>query len=718
MAAALILGGCAENSTVQVGGIYGAITDKATGELIKTAGVQLDPGGIKTVTGSEGQYQFDDLASGTYSLTVTKTGYKDLVGYSITVESGKTAKGDAQIEKLPAALRTTNSAGQDITELDLGESAGVITANFNIFNDGVATLEWDITESSEWITGVSKTEGVLQPGKTQGIVVTIDRDKLDGGENTTKLYINSNDGSKEMTVKATGAVKILAVLNTLATTNVAQTSATLNGIVTNAGQPAYTERGFVYATSSMPTIETTITKLTASVTTNNDYSAIVTGLTLGQTYYVRAYAINTVGTAYSTNEVSFTTEELLAEVSTQAVNNISIGGGSATLNGTIVKAGDPAYTERGFVYGTIHNPTVEDDTKKVSTGNGTGVFSANITNVAEGNIYYVRAYATNNKGTAYGEEVALDFNAVMPTLTTQAVTSIGIGSEAATFNGTIVSIGDLSITERGFVYGTAHNPSIDDTKKIASGIGTGVFSVNVTGIAEGNIYYVRAYATNNKGTAYGSEVSVDFHAIMPTPTTGEAININVTSATLTGTIVSVGDPAYTERGFVYATFTNPDVENGTKKIVNGSGTGSYDADITGLTTGTTYYVRAYATSIKGTTYGEQVSFKPESPTVVVLSASGLMVQKVDIGNGSWSAMNNLCQNSTLDGFTDWRLPTKNELAVLYNEKSAIGGFSTKYWSSSSSTSFSDYWYQEFTNGSQSTTASFNGINARCVRSLP
>jgi hypothetical protein len=56
----------------------------------------------------------------------------------------------------------------------------------------------------------------------------------------------------------------------------------------------------------MPTLETTISKITASVTENATYSATVTGLTLNQTYYVRAYAINSAGTAYSSNEVSVT----------------------------------------------------------------------------------------------------------------------------------------------------------------------------------------------------------------------------------------------------------------------------------------------------------------------------------------------------------------------------------------------------------------------------
>jgi len=87
----------------------------------------------------------------------------------------------------------------------------------------------------------------------------------------------------------------------------------------------------------------------------------------------------------------------------------------------------------------------------------------------------------------------------------------------------------------------------------------------------------------------------------PTLTTAEASNITVTTATAGGNITDAGMPAYTERGVIYGTTTNTTVEgNGTKIAVTGSGTGSFSANLTGLTAETTYYVRAYATNDKGT----------------------------------------------------------------------------------------------------------------------
>jgi hypothetical protein len=407
MAAAALACGCAEDApdeSAALGGIYGVITDKATGEPIRSAGVHLNPTGINTVTGSEGQYEFVELKAGDYTINVTKTGYTDLASYKITVAAGKTNKGDVQLEKLPPSLRVVNDSKQNIDVLDFGGAADDVTRSFSIFNDGTESLEWQVTTTSAWITKVSKAEGVLKAGATQAIIITIDRDRLAGGENTTTVHITSDNGSKQLTVKATEN-RALPTLNTLAATDIAVSTAILHGAITNPGIPAYTERGFVYSTSSMPTVETTIAKLTASITENSDYTATAIGLTLGSTYYVRAYAINKTGTAYSTNEVSFTTAMVLPTVTTQEATNINAT--IATFNGTIVIIGDPVYIERGFVYGSTHNPTVDDDTKKIVSGSGEGAFSANITELTEGTTYYVRAYATNSKGTAYGSEISL-----------------------------------------------------------------------------------------------------------------------------------------------------------------------------------------------------------------------------------------------------------------------------------------------------------------------
>ena len=98
----------------------------------------------------------------------------------------------------------------------------------------------------------------------------------------------------------------LPSLITNSASDISATTATLGGNITNAGTPAYTERGVVYATTQNPT--TDHNKTAVSGTGTGDFSAKVSGLTANTMYYVRAYAINEVGTAYG-EQVNFTTSE-------------------------------------------------------------------------------------------------------------------------------------------------------------------------------------------------------------------------------------------------------------------------------------------------------------------------------------------------------------------------------------------------------------------------
>jgi hypothetical protein len=298
-----------------------------------------------------------------------------------------------------------------------------------------------------------------------------------------------------------------------------------------------------------------------------------------------------------------------------------------------------------------------------------------------------------------------------------------ITATSAILHGKVDDKGRPSYTEKGFCYSTSvPNPTIDENKKVVSGTGVGAFSANLSGLTTSSTYYVRAYATNSEGTAYGQSISFN-PGQKPQVSTLPVDNIKATSVTLHGNIDDRGRPSYTEKGFCYSTtFQNPTIDEN-KKVVSGTGVGAFSANLSELTTGTTYYVRAYATNSEGTAYGQSISFKPESPYYVVLATAGLMVQKTDItgSQGSWDTGNSLCENSTLAGYTDWRLPTKDELATMYNERNNIGGFKTTgsytiYWSSSPFSSLSRY-YQDFSNGNQWYVASGSN-HCRCIRSLP
>lgn len=705
------------------GSIYGTVVDKATGEPIKSAGVELSPSGLKTVTGSEGQFEFTELDPGKYTLIITKTGYVDGVSGTIEVKPGQQAKGDVQIEKLPPALKVVDDNRQEISTLDFGSAIDDVARSFSLFNDGTESLEWQITVTADWIKSVSKIEGVLSAGATQSLIVTIDRTKLKSGENTTTAHITSNNGSKQLTITATNST-VLATLNTLAATNIKTTTATLNGEILTDGSPKYSERGFVYSESSMPTLGSCIQKITSILTDSKTYSATVSGLTKGKTYYVRAYAINAGKEAYSTNEVSFTPTSVLAEVATQSVSNISKSNGTATFSGTIISEGDPVYTERGFVYGTANNPSVDSDTKLVVSGKGLGNFSTNASGLKVGNIYYVRAYATNEQGTAYGKEEQADFTPAAPSVSTISVSNISRSAGTAKVTGKILNAGDPAYTARGFVYSTSSNPTLGNgTKVVVSGSGTGEYSTTISSLQVGKIYYVRAFVTNAKGTFYGADIKADFTPIPPQVSTVSVEYKSSTSAYFIGKITNVGDPEYTERGFIYAKIQNPTLDDASvvKVIVSKTSSSQFEKQVTNANWGNhLWYIRAYAISSAGVSYGEIKTIQdPEYAEYLKLPtfdfAGYLYHVYPDMGAMTWSQAMSACNGLSYGGYDDWYLPNKEELNAMYQKKSSIGGFSgTDYWSSTESSS-STAWGHYFYNGSQYNYDKSDTLRVRCVR---
>ncbi len=288
----------------------------------------------------------------------------------------------------------------------------------------------------------------------------------------------------------------LPTLSTIAASNITFTSATCGGSITSDGNAEITSRGVCYSTKSKPTISNS--KVTSGSGTGT-FTCNLTNLSDGTTYYARAYATNKKGTAYGA-QISWTTKAYTRPtVSTTEAQNVSYT--TATCGGNVTSDGSLSVTSRGICYSTKPNPTISDT--KVASGSGTGAFTCNLTNLSDGTTYYARAYATNGKGTAYGEQrIFTTLTYSLPTLTTAEITNISYTS--ATCSGNITSDGGRTITSRGICYSTKSNPTIADSK-MTSGRGMGIFTCNITGLTDGMTYYVRAYATNSMGTAYGEQ---------------------------------------------------------------------------------------------------------------------------------------------------------------------------------------------------------------------
>ena len=118
-----------------------------------------------------------------------------------------------------------------------------------------------------------------------------------------------------------------------------------------------------------------------------------------------ACASGVLFTSSVANKVSeFQTLQTAAPILTTSVEYISIT--SATANGQITSDGGSSITEYGIVYSTSHNPTISNTKIKSNICDSTGLFTCELTNLKKQTTYYVRAYAINEKGTAYGNEVS------------------------------------------------------------------------------------------------------------------------------------------------------------------------------------------------------------------------------------------------------------------------------------------------------------------------
>jgi len=193
---------------------------------------------------------------------------------------------------------------------------------------------------------------------------------------------------------------------------------------------------------------------------------------------------------------------LESRVSTTQTQNVTSS--SATVTGFIVSEG-AGFSEKGICYGTATGPTISNSKAAYSGAMTSATFTVNLTGLNYATKYYARAYATIiGSGTIYGEEYTFTTLPVLPTVTTTDITAIK--GTSATGGGNVTNTGGATVTARGICFSTKTGPTIADSKT-TDGTGSGAFVSALTGLKGLTKYYVRAYATNSVGTAYGPEVS-------------------------------------------------------------------------------------------------------------------------------------------------------------------------------------------------------------------
>lgn len=315
-----------------------------------------------------------------------------------------------------------------------------------------------------------------------------------------------------------------------------------------------------------------------------------------------------------------TTPEL-AVVTTDSVTNI--GSDEATCGGNVTADGNDTVTARGVCWSTSPNPTLGDS--YTTDGMGMGSFTSNLTGLMPGTTYYVRAYATNSEGTAYGNQKSFITLVTIPTLMTNDVGNVT--GDWAFGGGTVITDGGTPVTARGVCWSTLQNPTIND-RLTTNGSGVGDFFSNITGLTPDTTYYVRAYATNSEGTAYGNEVSfISTNPYETQPCSGATI-IDYDSNTYN--TVQIGTQCWMKENLKTTHYANGD------SILHGSGN----------STTTAYWYYPNNNSDNKSTYGLLYNWK-----AAMGSSSG--------SSASPSGVQGICP-------TGWHVPSDAEWTALTN----------------------------------------------------
>jgi len=217
----------------------------------------------------------------------------------------------------------------------------------------------------------------------------------------------------------------------------------------------------------------------------------------------------------------------------------------------------------------------------------------------------------------------------LPVLTTDEV--IEITTNSATISGNVTEDGGAEITARGICWGTVTMPTLSDNFK-PSGTGPGKFSCVLSELEPNTTYYVRAFAENRVGIAYGNEVTFKTGIAAPSVTTGQVTGVTNNSAICAGTVTYSGGAPVLEKGICWSQTPDPDLDDSHASV--SAGTDTYTCTLTGLSSGSRYYARAYVKNEVGTGYGEQVVFNTK-----VTDIEGNMYGTVYIGNQVWMTEN-------------------------------------------------------------------------------
>lgn len=250
-------------------------------------------------------------------------------------------------------------------------------------------------------------------------------------------------------------------------------------------------------------------------------------------------------------------------------------------------------------------------------------------------------------------------------ISTSAASSITYNS--AVVGGTINSVGESTMLERGVCYATTQNPTVRNPKIKDASVGAGAYQLNLEALKSETKYFIRAYTISVKDTAYGENLDFTTSPLVPTITTKAVDAVASGNAVVTTSVTSIGAGPLTQRGVCWSTSPNPTISN--DKTLDPLTTGDLNSKIIGLKQNTLYYVRAFAVNSFGVTYGKELSFTTPVLTTEDLNQIQFINNKIGFIAGNRVIL------KTVDGGDTWvkiRESTKINFTSIHFENENLG----------------------------------------------
>ena len=667
----LIIYSCASDIPLATNGnISGTVNEQGSSNTISGVNIALSGESTQsTISGSSGTFSFNNIPAGNYVLTATKAGYVE-DARPTTVNPEKTSSVTFTLQK---KLPTANPNSLELT-FDKKEET------IELKNNQADVLNFTTSTSKTWLT-VSPSTGSIQSNNALIITVKADFTTLSPGTYDETLVINVEGSTLSIPIKITYTQPPYITVTKPSQDEVYKMGETLP-IKWDSNLNGKVKIELTRASSVQLIIDTE--------TENNEGGSYDWFIPAMESEY---YKIKI--TSKENPDVDFTTEPFKIDkgptkpVVTTAESPKETGINFVKIEGTIVSLGvlSDKVDQYGHVY-SINNqtPTVADNRTKYGESTETKTYTSDLTSLQSAETYYIRAYATNAKGTSYGDVVTATTVAGGPIVSTSDITDIT--QTSAKSGGNITSDGGSTITERGLFYGTTEELNADSPKVKDSGTSTGEFTSSITGLTKGTKYYVMAYGKNSSGYGYGDIKSFNTVGDPPTVETSSVDKISGTKAEANGKVTSNGGEPLSSYGFAYGKSSSPTIENNKWEVGTTDLSGEYKGLISGLETSTKYYVRAYATNARGTSYGVNKDFTTTNglPGVSTVSSesvngnSAVINGKIDDNGGSTLTSYGFAYaespNPTIDGF---KIEVGTDGDGEYNGKITDLKPSTKYY---------------------------------------